>query len=251
MLTLTRHGEALNFDETGFVETPYVYQPIVKMGKLYEEAFLGYVRSLNLVGHYVDVGAHLGTHTVWFAKMCPATHVHAFEPVRRYSEVVCRNVIANGLDAKVTIYRKGLGTETGRVVNCLSLEHQVGFADGVTTGVTEEFEVEPLDDILTGDVALIKLDVEGMELAVLRGAVRILSQHRPVIFAEAHTPVAAREIEEFLAPFGYHLTGRVFNWSPTYEFVARPLKPVEWFWSAYRRARSGLWAQRQMLRRGP
>ncbi|HYO01465.1 MAG TPA: FkbM family methyltransferase, partial [Mycobacterium sp.] len=121
-----------------------MYRPIAA-GKLYEEGFLEYVRSLNLVGQYVDVGAHLGTHTVWFAKMCRSTHVHAFEPVSRYADVVVRNVVANGVDGKVTVHRQGLGAEAGRAENFLDRSMQVGFVDGVNDGVMEEFAVGPLD----------------------------------------------------------------------------------------------------------
>ena len=59
-----------------------------------------------------------------------------------------------------------------------------------------------------------------MEAAVLRGASRILSRHRPVVYAEAHDAAAVAEITQALAPHGYRHTGRVFNASPTYEFVA-------------------------------
>ena len=219
MLTVTRHGRELKFDEEGCLETPYVYRPLTT-GKLYEEPFLEYIRSLGVVGDYLDVGAHLGTHTVWFATMCPSAHVHAFEPVGRYADLVERNIAANGLQERVTLHRTGVGDVAGRASNYLSPEHQVGFVEGTGEGVVEEFPVVRLDDAVRGLVGLIKLDVEGMEATALIGARRILSKDRPVVFAEAHSAEAAKQLGKQLGRYGYRQTGRVFNASPTYEYAA-------------------------------
>jgi len=245
MLTLTRHDRTLHFDDAGFTELPYVYRPITQ-DRFYEEAFLQHIRSLGRIGQYIDVGAHLGTHTIWFATLCPATHVHAVEPVERYASVIRRNIAANGLGDKVTIHRTGLAAQRGRATNYMSPEHQLGFIDGEATGVTEEFPVERMDDVVRGPVAVIKLDVEGMEASVLQGASRILSRDRPVIFAEARTPEEAKEIGRQIAPFGYRPTGQVFNASPTYEFIAPARKGLERLRPAYRRLPDGL---RSRLRR--
>jgi FkbM family methyltransferase len=221
MLTVTRHGVLLQFDDEGFVDTPYVYQPL-HQGQVYEEGFLNHVRGLARSGVYVDVGAHLGTHTLWFAALCPSTHVHAFEPVSRFAEVVRRNVTANGLDAKVTVHQVGLSDKRGQATNKLSREHQIGFMTDATAA-DEDFPIVRLDDVLRREpIAVMKLDVEGMEEAVLRGARRLLSRWRPVVYAEAHSDQAFEQIRQVLAEHGYQPTGKVFNASPTYEFMAPP-----------------------------
>jgi FkbM family methyltransferase len=127
LLSVERHGRKLLFDDDGFASTPYVYCPILKKDELYEEPFLKYIRSLDLQGVYVDIGAHLGTHTVWFATVCPSTRVHAFEPLSRLADVVRRNVTLNELDGKVTLHQVGLSDRPGRATNTLSPEHQWGF----------------------------------------------------------------------------------------------------------------------------
>jgi FkbM family methyltransferase len=239
MLTVSRHGVDLRFDTTGFAETPYVYRPLLN-DAVYEEPFLAHVRSLDRVGVYVDVGAHLGTHTLWFAALCPATHVHAFEPVGRFADVVRRNVAANGLTGKVTVHQTGLSDSPGQATNLLSPEHQLGFT-AEPAAAREDFPVARLDRIrLGGPVAVIKLDVEGMEAAVLRGAGRILSRHRPVVYAEAHDAEAVADITQALAPYGYRHTGRVFNASPTYEFVAPARRRGDRLRPLWRRLPAGL-----------
>lgn len=221
MLTVTRHGVELRFDDSGFAEPPYVYGPLLK-GSVYEEAFLEHIRGLDRRGAYVDIGAHLGTHTVWFATMCPSTHVHAFEPVARFARVVRRNVAANGLGDRVTVHQVGLSDRAGRATSRLSPEHQVGF-DADADWAEESFDIVRLDRALPRDpVAVMKLDVEGMEAQALRGAARVLSRHRPVVYCEAHSPEHVAEIEAVLRPYGYRATGKVFNASPTYEFAAPP-----------------------------
>lgn len=226
MLTVKRHGTDLHFDDDGFTETPYVYRTLTA-GRVYEEQFLEHIRALDRSGVYVDIGAHLGTHTVWFASVCAATHVHAFEPVSRFAGVVQRNVTANDLEGRVTLHRVGLSDQAGRATNRLSPEHQMGFmADAIATD--ESFDIVRLDDVIGRQpIAVIKLDVEGMEAAALRGAGRILSKWRPVVYAEAHTPEDVAEIEQALLPYGYRATGKVFNASPTYEFTAPARKGTE------------------------
>ncbi len=65
----------------------------------------------------------------------------------------------------------------------------------------ESFDIVRLDKVIgRRPVAVIKLDVEGMEAAALRGAKRILSKWRPVVYAEAHSPDAVAEIQQALAP---------------------------------------------------
>src|SRR5262245_34153210 len=46
----------------------------------YERAMLEAIKDLNLEGIYVDAGAHVGNHTVYFAQECPSTKVIAVEP---------------------------------------------------------------------------------------------------------------------------------------------------------------------------
>jgi FkbM family methyltransferase len=171
--------------------------------------------------------------------------VHSFEPVGRYAEVVRRNVAANALEDKVTVHQMGLGAEQGRATNYMSMEHQIGFVEGANEGVTETFPVQRMDDAVQGPVALIKLDVEGMEAEVLRGAERILTEHRPLIFAEAQSGAAATAIARQLAPFGYRRTSRVFNASPTHEFSTEPVT----YWSRVRATRGGLMPVMRAARR--
>jgi FkbM family methyltransferase len=219
LTTVTRHGKTITFpDVPGGTETPYTYRDFAN-GGWYEEEFLEHIRAAAREGVYVDVGAHMGTATTWFAVLCPSTHVHAVEPVTRFADQVDRVLAANDLTTKVTLHRVGVSDKSGTATNHLTAEHQTGFDPaGAAEARDETFPVATLDDLITDPVAVIKIDVEGMEHLVLQGAARILREDRPAVYLEAHNRKRLREIQDVLAPFGYSPSGEVFNATPTYEF---------------------------------
>lgn len=218
ILEVERHGITSRFDMSPWDDTPSLYRPFLR-GEFYEQRFLDHIRELGLRGVYIDAGSCLGTHTVWFSLYCPSTYVHAFDPRSRCARWTEMNVQANGLEDKVTVHPVGLSADEGTAQ--LRLD-----------GVDETFAVQRLDRVVRAGfldsrrpsrrVVVIKADVEGMEALVLRGAKRILRWHRPVVFAEAFTEQERKGVEAVLEPYGYRPTGRVFNSTPTYEFV-----PVE------------------------
>jgi len=84
----------------------------------------------------------------------------------------------------------------------------LGDADG--GGVQSiDVPVKRLDDLHLDDVGLVKIDVEGHELAVLRGAADTLTRNRPAVLVEAveaeerHHPNAVAAITELLTGLGY------------------------------------------------
>lgn len=220
MLTVRRYGQEIKIPAVvDATETPYTYRPFAHDG-WYEEPFLQHIRRRDRHGVYVDAGAHLGTHTTWFAMLCPATHVHAVEPLRRFADQIERIVEANDLGEKVDVHRVGLADEPGTATNHLSAEHQIGFdAVGEQAARDETFPVTTLDELVTDPVAVIKIDVEGMERRVLLGAQRILEHDRPTVYVEAFDREVLHGIADVLRPFGYSPTGKVFNGTPTYEFA--------------------------------
>lgn len=219
MLTVHRHGHEIHFPPVvNATEDPYVLRPL-RNGGWYEESFLEHIRRQGREGAYVDAGAHLGTHTTWFAVLCPATHVHAVEPVTRFADQIDRTVEANDLGERVTVHRVGLSDVPGTVTNHLSPEHQTGFdPKGAAQARDETFEVTTLDELIKEPVAVIKIDVEGMEDKVLLGASRILKNDKPSVYVECWDREKLNSVAAVLRPFGYGPTGKVFNSTPTYEF---------------------------------
>jgi FkbM family methyltransferase len=197
----------INFDHPGSIDA------CLLRGEFYEQRFLSYIASLNIRGTYLDVGACVGTHSVFFAMCCRSDHVYAFEPRDGHRERIERTLKLNDLLDKVTVSSWALSDAKGEVTVRLDRrEHTLA--------------TERLDRIVPGPVALIKIDVEGMEPQVLAGATDLLSRYRPRVFAEAHTDQDFERVLAQLRPHGYVATGRVFNASPTYEFVVPPSRMV-------------------------
>ncbi|HYH39848.1 MAG TPA: FkbM family methyltransferase [Azospirillum sp.] len=151
-------------------------------GRFFEQAELEFLRGrVPSGGTVVDVGANIGNHAVYFGRFLRPSRLIPVEPnpqaVRRLTE----NLALNGIvpDAR------GLGKAVGATAGSLGLTLPKG-ADLVLERLqgTGDIPVLPLDDLIDGPVDFLKIDVEGMEMEVLAGARRILSEQRPLIFIE-------------------------------------------------------------------
>lgn len=121
---------------------------------------------------FVDAGAHVGTYTLHFAPHCRA--VYAFEPQRSTYHRLAGGVALAGLD-NVYAHNTALGDEGGRAL--LRRQWDDGGMSTIASDIphagpfpTEEVPVNMLDWYGIERVGLMKIDVEGSELAVLRGA---------------------------------------------------------------------------------
>lgn len=159
---------------------------------VYEVATVRLLRSLLQTGDTViDVGGNIGYVALQCARLVgPRGAVHTFEPVADTADRLAENVVLNGLDSVVHIHRAAVGAEPGEVVM-----HTFG-GDGGTRHVLASMKplyaehhelrapVQVLDETITGAVRLIKVDVEGAEVGVIRGARRIIADCRPHLVIE-------------------------------------------------------------------
>lgn len=159
----------------------------------FERPLLEHVYSLKLSGTVIDVGAHVGNHSLWFHLVC-GLRVKAFEPI--WMTELRKNIDRNGAD-DVTIHPVALGAEPGAAQQTGNIN--VEYGDGDIT-------VHTLDSYGFHDVSLIKVDVEGLEDQVLRGAVETIRRERPIIVAEQWDDDANAKIRAVLEPLGYTMT---------------------------------------------
>jgi hypothetical protein len=182
----------------------------LRRGEFYEASMLEYIRRLRLTGRYVDAGAAIGTHTLFFAAVCDAEHVYSFEPRDWVFELLGKNIALNHLEQRVTPFMVGLSDRVGEVSADLD-------------GRTVTFPTSPLDACVSADVEVLKIDVENMETKVVDGAAELLRRSSPVVFAEAWSGAFHDELVACLRRHGYVPTGRYFNSTPTFEFRRRTL----------------------------
>ena len=194
----------------------------------YDDFLFAYLLTKPLAGRVIcDVGGHVGYHSLAFAKLAGEEGgVQVFEPNSANLERLRMHLERNReLAARVEVNEFALSDHEGVATFTFSsnVEDQTssgGFLDGshihcdTAAVVPQVFEtgrvvVRCLDDVLSAKgialphVALIKIDVEGAEGAVLRGAARTLSQGRPCLLIEVHSVVAMLEVCEQLLPAGY------------------------------------------------
>ena len=148
-------------------------------GSWYELANLELIRSLNVEGNYLDVGAYVGTHSIFFSLFCPADHVYAVEAQGDICRKLQNNIAANQID-NCTTYHHGIADKSGTAQ--LAVPNRIyanrGGARLETGDVLDDLgdiPVVTLDSFGFQNIRLAKIDVEGGELKVLGGGERTLS----------------------------------------------------------------------------
>lgn len=151
--------------------------------KSYERLFSLCQPGFNVI----DVGANIAYTTLVMGKRSSSGIVLGFEPDPINFDQASMNLKENE-PHHVRLFRKGLGEVAGnayleeRLENCRGANRVAINDKGIA------FEMVTLDQILGeisfGKVDLIKVDVEGYEVKVLRGAGKTLSQYRPQLFLE-------------------------------------------------------------------
>jgi FkbM family methyltransferase len=154
----------------------------------------------------VDVGANLGTHAVFFAqRVGPTGAVVAFEPQRVVHQLLATNATLNGV-TWLRAMHAAVGDAPGSlVVPDIDYAAQGNFG-GLRLGDWAQGEPVPvvtLDSLGLRACALVKIDVEGMEGAVLDGARALLSASRPMVYFEHNALNGAPEVLERLLRHEY------------------------------------------------
>jgi FkbM family methyltransferase len=156
----------------------------------------------------IEAGSNVGAHTLPLARQVgPNGRVYAFEPQRIVFQTLCANMALNGL-ANVDCRHAAVGREPGEIiVPVLDCHHAHNFG-GMALGDHREGERVPvvtLDSLQLDRCRLIKIDVEGMEKAVLQGAEDTLTRCRPIVYAENDRDEKSPALIDFLMKQGYRL----------------------------------------------
>ena len=170
------------------------------------------VRHLGSGGVMYDVGANIGFFSMLGARLVgePEGRVYAFEPVPGNAEAIRVNAALNDL-SNITVIDKAVGSKSDRV--------RLQLVDDASWSKLEQFGVHPLaedvvevdqvsiDQLLAGGElvapTLVKIDVEGAELAVLEGMRDTIARHQPAIICELHE--TNREVMAAIRELGYRV----------------------------------------------
>jgi FkbM family methyltransferase len=140
-------------------------------------------------GAFLDVGANIGSISLPFAAKRPDWRVLAIEPHPGLHDLLRRTATQNAL-TNVSTLRAAAGEESTMVsFPCPSLEHAMNYGDlgfhNAAAIPRAPTQMVALDDVFDAQIRIVKIDVQGYEAQVLKGAKRLLELARPVWFIEA------------------------------------------------------------------
>ena len=158
----------------------------------------------------VEVGANIGTHSVPLARACAPGPLYLFEPQQRVFQILCANLALNEVKNAIA-YPEASGEAAGLVV-IPPLDYGAEFNFGGVS-VHEEGEgawglkvrATPLDSLDLAACHVIKIDVEGFEAQVLRGAAATIAKHRPVLYVENDRAAQQQELISLIAGMDYQM----------------------------------------------
>lgn len=198
------------------IQPPLHQQKQWLKGRYYEAPLLAHIRKHYRGGTFIDGGACIGNHTLFFAAFC-AQQVLAVEPVERNMAHLLENVRLSGLQDKVTPVRAALGALPGRgaMLHAGRMHGEYNLVAGDAVDVTT---LDALLALCLYPVTVVKLDVQWTEIAALQGAAALLKRDHPALFIELMTLGELAAADDILRPCGYTRTLK-FGGSPTYEYV--------------------------------
>jgi len=184
----------------------YVGKSIELYGKYQIEELKLFDRFVQSGDTVLDIGANIGTHTLWFAnKVGSSGFVMAFEPQRLLFQTLCANMALNSIQ-NVDCRQLGVGYAKRLVkipiLDPLKKNNFGGLSiDGHEDG--EKTAVCRVDDIGLARCDFIKIDVEGMEPEVLQGAMNTIVGCRPILYLELDRDENVEFLQIFLEELKY------------------------------------------------
>lgn len=179
------------------------------------------MHAINLALRYkrmrvaVDIGAHIG---LWTYNLMPIfSAVHAFEPVAAHRECFHLNIIPAKPGAVVALHDCALGEHPGSV-NIWSNPTSSG--DSWVKG-DGDIPLRTLDSFALTDVDFIKIDAEGYEELICRGAELTISTWHPIIVVE--------QKRDFACKFGLEPQGAVEYLTKTHGYTVESVMAGDFF----------------------
>jgi FkbM family methyltransferase len=202
--------EFLSFDRLVKLHLPFAAQDRLQSIILKTTQFFEFP-LLKMIGEFVDAksvvvdaGANIGNHSVFFSLICNAKAVYAFEPMTETFKILKINIALNNL-SNVHAFNCGLGTGPGRARLRFYTNWNSG-ASAIEPASEGAYEIVSIDSLNLQELHFVKIDVEGSQQEVLKGARETLSRCKPMIWVELRSYGNFREYESgdaLLRELGY------------------------------------------------
>lgn len=180
---------------------------IVDKQQYYEEEILIELKNyIPLNAIILDIGSNIGNHTVFWAKEHNAQKILAFEPIKSTYDILRKNIQLNQLEHIVETHNVGLSDITGHAkIKRFTMDNIGGTI--IEQDENANIPITCLDNINLSSLERIdfmKIDVEGHEINMLKGAEKTLTRFKPVIFIETFEN-NKKQTFDILAQYGYSL----------------------------------------------
>ena len=184
----------------------------------YEHDLIGFVKRHVSPKRVVDVGINIGNHAVGFAGH-PDYQVFGFEPDEALAKIAKKNLEMNLIRHEIFTHGLGAKDEELSFIGGTSENSGVGRFDRDISSPLK-LPIKRMDDCIPKEfeVDLIKVDVEGFELDVLRGAVNTIQMNAPTLIIEHQSYDHYCECKDIILELGYRPV-KVFCATPTFVYV--------------------------------
>ena len=164
----------------------------------------------------LDIGANIGNHSIYYAKICHASKIISFEPVKSTFATLKKNIEINHLENCIDAHDFGLSDRMKSASIAHFEEKNIGGTQ-LTENSEGDLKLASLDDMkFSCAIDFVKIDVEGMEYDLLRGAKQFFAQQSPVVFIEIWDEHFGK-VDSLLQEYGY----RIFEKRPAGNYIYR------------------------------
>jgi FkbM family methyltransferase len=156
----------------------------------------------------VEVGANIGAHTLPLARRCAPGPLYAFEPQQRVFQLLCANLALNDIRNAIALPEACGKAEGHVIVPAVDYAGASNFGGlpvlaGDSKAPGAKVRVSRLDDLDVSACQLLKIDAEGSEPDILRGATSFIGRHRPLIYVENDRAPQQQEVISLIDAMGY------------------------------------------------
>jgi FkbM family methyltransferase len=156
----------------------------------------------------IEAGANMGTHSVDMARACAPGIFYAFEPQPRLFQILAGNLALNNI-ANALVYPEGCGDAEGEAIVPWANYDQEDNFGGIglkqTGGQGVPVRIRTIDSLGLQQCGLIKIDVEGFEPRVIRGAIETIGRCRPILYVENDRAAQQQEVIDLIAGLNYRM----------------------------------------------
>ena len=172
----------INGYEMLIYKNEFISDQIIKYKKFYEQHSFEHFNSyIPFIGTFLDIGANIGNHALMFNYFRPKVNIECFEPHFLNYQVLKHNT---KLFKNINTFNAALNQTVGLTSISVEPLEKNNMGNIVIDPNGDKVIQVSIDSLNISDVSFIKVDVEGLEIQVLKGSESTINKYKPVIWLE-------------------------------------------------------------------